>query len=235
VKPYYEESGIRIYHGDCQELLKELPVRCSAFVTDPPFAFTGGASHGMSSVPSDQFFAFWWRALCGQLTAVCKDDGSGFIWCDWRTASSFAGGFTPQKQTTDHWRMSQMLFHHREMPGMGTPFRSSVDMIAYVRGPKNKDGAIPNTTLNFISEYWYYGKHDHHPCEKSTSVAKRLIEWTGTEGVVLDPFMGSGTTLVAAKRLGRQAIGIEIEERHCETAARRLSQHVFDFTEEVSA
>lgn len=123
-----------------------------------------------------------------------------------------------------------MLYHYREMPGQGQPFRSSVDMIAYARGPKHKDPPIPNTTHNFISQYWYYGKHDYHPSEKSPDIARRLIEWSGeSDKPILDPFSGSGTTLVAAKALGRRAIGIEVEERFCEAAAERLSQEVFSF------
>jgi DNA modification methylase len=63
-----------------------------------------------------------------------------------------------------------------------------------------------------------------HPTQKPIA----LIRWcvTKTEGVILDPYMGSGTTLVAAKTFGRPAIGIEIEERYCEVAVRRLAQGV---------
>ena len=68
-----------------------------------------------------------------------------------------------------------------------------------------------------------------HPCPKPLSVMKWLIEGSKISGIILDPFMGSGTTLRAAKDLGRKAIGIEIEEKYCEIAARRMSQEVLDF------
>ena len=229
IKPYYEENGITIYHGDCLEIMPSIETAC-AIVTDPPFAFTGGISNGRSAECSDQFFSYWWRSVCDGLTRICGPSGSGFVWCDWKTAGSIAAGFTPKKQTYDYWRLSQMLFHYRGMPGMGQPFRSSVDMIGYIRGPKHQNPPIPNTTHNLITSYWYYGKHDFHPSEKSTKVATMLIEWCSKQDdIIFDPFMGSGTTVVAAKQAGRRAIGIELEERFCEIAVKRLAQGVLDF------
>ena len=72
-------------------------------------------------------------------------------------------------------------------------------------------------------------KANGHPCSRSLKHFEFLVDWWSLPGeMVLDPFMGSGTTLEAAKKLGRKAIGIEIEERYCEIAAKRLSQEVLD-------
>ena len=71
-------------------------------------------------------------------------------------------------------------------------------------------------------------EHRHHKNEKPLRLMIRCLEWL-PGSTVLDPFMGSGTTLRAAKDLGRKAIGIEIEERYCEIAAKRLAQEVLNF------
>lgn len=73
------------------------------------------------------------------------------------------------------------------------------------------------------------GKQADHPCPRKITHAAFLVKWwSEPEDTVLDPFAGSGTTLVAAKQLGRKAIGIEINERYCEIAAKRLAQEVLD-------
>ena len=230
MKKYYDHKGITIYHGDCLDVMPLLGNQFDALITDPPFAFTGGISNGASAVTSDQIFRYWWKGVCEILCGRLKPTASGFIWCDWKTAKVFSDGFEPSSQTYNFFRISQMLFHHREMPGMGNPFRSSVDMIAYLRGPKHKDTSSISTnppTLNQISEYWYYGKHKHHVAEKSLSICRKLINWCSKENEsIFDPFMGSGTSLVAARDLRRKATGIEMEEKYCEIAAKRLQQEV---------
>jgi site-specific DNA-methyltransferase (adenine-specific) len=213
---------IDLHLGDCLEYMRTIPDESiDCVVTDPPFAFAGGLSNGRSSIADDQFFLYWWKDVCEQLDRILKPTGEGFIWCDWRTAAIIAKGFNIGQ--TYNWRVSQMIYHYREMPGQGQPFRSSVDMIAYCRGEKSKGGRIPNTTHNLISKYWYYGKHENHPAEKDPEIVKQLLEWCSDEGMkIIDPFMGSGTTGVACKLLKRDFVGCEIDPKYFEIAEKRI-------------
>ena len=199
----------------------------SVLITDPPFTLTGGSSNGWASSGTDsQFFEHWWRSVAVLLSEKLAPHGSGFIWCDWRTVALIEKGFVSRQSRERNWRVAQMLFHDRDMVGLGTPFRNSVDMIAYLRGPEHKVTGLGTNTRNLFQERWYYGTHPHHPAEKSVSVVERLINWAdpATADVIIGPFMGSGTTLVAAKRKGISVIGIEREEEYCEMAAKRLQQ-----------
>jgi len=199
----------QIVCGDCLEVMKKIKNHTvDALVTDPPFTFSGGNSAGRSSEISEQFYLHWWKDVCKQFQRVLKKDAEGFIWCDWRCASVIGKGF--QFGQIYGLRLAQMLFHYREMSGQGSPFRSSVDLIAYIRGPKSKGHRIPNTTHNLISKYWYYGKHKHHPAEKDVEIA---------------PFIGSGTVGIACLETKRQFIGIDMNEDYCKIAKERVHNH----------
>jgi adenine-specific DNA-methyltransferase len=79
----------------------------------------------------------------------------------------------------------------------------------------------------------FLGEREPHPCHPTQkplrAIARMIAAYTSESDTILDPFMGSGTTILAARNLGRCAIGIEIEEKYCQLAAQRLAQEVFDF------
>lgn len=226
--PYYDENGITIYHGDCLNVLPTLDLRVGVLLTDPPYTAAGSSTNGRSSEADGQFFRFWMTAVFEQLRRVLPADSSGFIFCDWRTLGDLcAASRTPGDRLNfggAPWGISQTLVWDREAIGMGSPFRNSFEMIAFAKGPEWV-APFPKNIGTVIRHRWPYVSREHHGAEKPVDLVRELICWGAPRGrVVLDPFMGSGTTLVAAKALGVQAIGIEIEERYCEIAAKRLAQ-----------
>lgn len=216
-----------ILHGEALNVLSTLPdASVDAVITDPPFAFAGGISNGLSSRVDSQFFEHWLVAVFRELHRVSRPEAAWFLWCDWRTASVY--DIALQKAAIDYHdtrHVTQVIVHDREMVGMGTPFRNQLDWIALVRGKKTDFSTrIPKNQPNIIREYWYYGKHAHHPAEKSVAIARRLVNWiTSPGGIVLDPFAGSGTTCLAAKIKGRRYIGIEREAEYVEIATKRVA------------
>lgn len=194
MKPYYEDDAVTIYHGDCREVLAELPA-ASIVLSDPPYP--NGAGHFDDGIEAaeefcrtysaDRWFVFW-----HQLTRppVRLPLVAHHIWH--KTNTNRPDNYEPVYEFADE------------------PERSSRVIPAPVVYP-GLTGCTEATG---------------HPTQKPERVLKALLTLRKTEGVVVDPFMGSGSTLRAAKDLGRKAIGVEVEERFCEIAAKRCAQEV---------
>ena len=154
LKPYYTHGGISIYHGDCLQVLEGLPEVVDAIVTDPPFAFAGGISNGLSSVADSQFFEYWLSGVFRLLHAVSSPESAWLLWCDWRTASIYDRVLARAAERYDSRSVSQVIVHDREMVGMGSPFRNQTDWIALVRGKKTDfKERIPKNQPNIVRSY----------------------------------------------------------------------------------
>lgn len=213
-EPYYEHAGITIYHGDCRELLPHLP-NVDAVITDPPY----GISH-----PCD--FAKRGRgklAQCNDYPDVFEDnvpfEPAGILSLGLPTLLWGANHFADKLPPTSGW-----LVWDKERPDELDQATCELAWTNFVKGVRRY-----RYLWNGMMRAGEWGEN-YHPTQKPVAVMQWAIslKWTPA-GTIADPFMGSGTTLVAAKNLGRKAIGIEIEENYCEVAAKRLSQEVFDF------
>jgi DNA modification methylase len=226
VRPYYDDGRVLLLNAD---FLKTPPAIGDVFVTDPPYARAGGQHTGRSSAEgafsdaagADQFWLYWFTDVARKLAQSCAKDACGFVFTDYRTVNLVERAFAA---SDTGWLVTQCLVWDRDAMGLGSPFRAAHELIAFCRSPGFKwDGR--KDIRNVLRYRWPYGEHEHHPAEKPVALLRFLIETTTKPGqIVLDPFAGSGSTLVAAKQIGRRAIGIEAEPIHCATAVRRLAQ-----------
>ncbi len=209
VKPYYQDDHVTIYHEDCREILPGLEF--DVVVTDPPYgigwtvpAYNGGRPHDGIKNDDDTSARDHVLAHIGNKPAVVFGSPVAQIPKGVKQVLVWAKG--PDAGifgTVGGWRRDwEAIYLLGDWPAEPAA-RSSV--------LRTHDGLGSYLT----------GAHPH---AKPPSIMYRLIE--STSGVILDPFMGSGTTLRAAKDLGRKAIGIEIDERYCEIAAKRMAQEV---------
>lgn len=222
VSPYYEQDGITIYHGDCREIMPTLS-GVSMVVTDPPYVFglastfdEGKAGGWGDMMNAASIYAGWlrefWRLVRG---------GAGCAWVfnSWRSFPVLARGAHEAQ-----WPIESLLIWDKERIGPGgmRGLRPTYEVAALFCHP---DFQITDRSTPDIWRSKWCGAKEWHPAEKPIALLERMILAGGANtGTILDAFAGSGSTLVAAKRIGRRAIGIEIEERYCEIAAKRLAQ-----------
>lgn len=236
--PYYDDGTCVIFHGDALAVLDmlddEVHPDYDAVVTDPPYSSgtTEAKKPGRDQMLRGARFAnpiendrmttpgFVW--LVREVALVVKPSlvagGSFLSFIDWRQWPTLVGALE-----SVNLRVQTMVVWDKCSFGMGNGFRGQHELICHASNgvPNVSDRATPNV-LQVPRD-----QSDDHPSPKPVELMRHLVRVCApVGGLVLDPFMGAGSTLRAAKDSGRRAIGVEIEERYCEIAALRLGQEV---------
>lgn len=217
--PYFDDGQVTLYLGDCRDVLPLLePKSVDLVLTDPPY--NAGKNYGqhndtMSPEEYEAWCASWFtplRAFCKRTVMTCGHGHVG-MWYRIQKPSAIGCWYKPGNGASsiigfEEWE--PWLYWHGGNKGL-------LGGSSVIRQPLD-------TSANEIAA------RAGHPCPKPIGLMKRLLIKCRSKSVI-DPFVGSGTTLVAAKELGVRAIGIELEEKFCELTAKRLSQQVL-FTEQ---
>lgn len=248
MRPYYEQSGITIYHGDCAEILPTLPTgRIDLVVTSPPYNMglvPGGNGRGMyrpgasnkagrfregygvhnDAMPQEQYDT-WQRGILAECWRLLRDEGA--IYYNHRPRIEHGKVRLPLGLDFGGIPLGQIITWDRST-GIGVNLRRYASAYEWLLVFAKPDFTLEDHAASGRSDMWRLGmEHQEtgHPAPFPVTLPRRALVDTGA-CLVLDPFMGSGTTMRAALDCGRKAIGIEIEEKFCELAAKRLQQAV---------
>ena len=254
MKPYYEADGITIYHGEACAVLSTLPeASCDVLLTDPPYS-SGGMFRADRELSPDAKYRGWSQnadgsrrpptAEYGTFGGDSRDQRSFMLWVSaWSFGALHAtrpGGvafmFSDWRQVpaaTDALQMGGWTWRGLNVwdKGVGRPmkgrFRNHIEFVAWgTNGPVIGSDDYPSALIQVPTVG--HGEREH-VTQKPVELLQHLLRVVPGDGLtVLDPFLGSGSTLVAARNLGHKCIGIEVEERYCEIAAKRLAQGVLD-------
>ena len=215
---YYQNDLITLYHGSCLETDEWLDAQ--VLITDPPYGIAWKASHlhwrkserlsATQSITSDEDTAM--RDLALQMWG----DKSAIVFGSWRK---------PRPEPCNH----RLIWHKaNRWPGVSPHPFYPVDEEIYIIGNDFIGKPLPSviTTHELRSAQ---PKLIGHPTPKPIGLMTVLVE--KTVGTIADPFAGSGATLIAARNLGRSAVGVEIDEKYCEIIAKRLDQMILEYDE----
>ena len=206
--PYYQDDLATIYHGDCLEI--DAWLDADVLITDPPY--------GMAFVSSRTTQT---RPIANDHDTSIRDAALA------RWGSKPAALFGTWKAPRPPGIANLLVWDKTDGTGAGMGDLGSCwgfsheEIYVFGRWPKGRGryGSVLRTKAGPANLATRIG----HPTPKPSEIMGKLIR-NAPPGVIADPFMGSGSTLVAAKSLGRKAIGVEIEEKYCEIAAKRLAQ-----------
>jgi site-specific DNA-methyltransferase (adenine-specific) len=241
VKPYYEADGITIYHGDCRDIAEPWAL-ADIIDTDPPYSLSVATDHTNRPGKGTRRLNFFagdqdWDVMTAlvletvDLASHSERVRSFYMWCGHRQ-------FGPVIDRLEKlgWQTRFLVWNKKcpvpAPPGVGWNSGAELCVYAFRSGRlwNWETGKEPRSNV-ITADSYRHGQPGKvaHPTQKPVVLMRLPILSSCPEGgTVLDPFMGSGTTLVAAREAGRRAIGIELEEEYCEIAARRLDQQALD-------
>lgn len=209
MKLYYEHNGIVIYHGDCLEIMPTLP-KVDLIVTDPPYGISYDRNKKHKGTVLDNKVIGDNRPFDPKPLLLKFE--RFILW----GANCYASRL-PDSKTWLAWKKSLTDNRAGQTADMELAWSNCISR------PRCFQYLWAGCYREFENGQYY------HPTQKPIALMRWCIELIDNVKTICDPYMGSGTTLVAAKDLGLKAIGIEIEEKYCEIAVKRLEQEVFDF------
>lgn len=210
MNPYYQDDHITLYHADCLQHLDMLN-QADVLITDPPYGMNYQSGHNKTKVQEKIQGDLDVKARDKVLKAWSSEDRPALVFGTWRAPR-------PQCRNVIAWLKGSS-------PGMGDlsmPWGLSWEEI-YVLG-KGFEGRRVTNYINIPVEAAGALTRPDHPTPKPVPLMEELIRKCPESWTIIDPFAGSGSTLRAAKNLGRKAIGFEIEEKYCEIIANRCAQ-----------
>ena len=225
--PYYQDEQVTLYHGDCREITEW--TLADLVITDPPYgtdAAGGGYVRGMSRVTEHRQAAVKHR-IVGDADTSVRDEALALV--PYMLGLVFGSALRPAPAG------AVQALGYLKPPDAGAAsarggYRRDLEVIymtgAWPIGAPVRSSVIATRAPNAGNPSGIAARAGH-PHAKPLDVLEALIQHC-PPGSICDPFAGSGSTLVAARNLGRRAIGVEIDERYCEVIAKRLSADVLD-------
>jgi site-specific DNA-methyltransferase (adenine-specific) len=219
--PYFQEGSITLYHGDCREVLPS--IRRGLTVTDPPY----NVGYTYDRHDDSLSLAEYWRLIgdAVRLPAVFIHYPEAMFPLSrhFRRDPDEVVAWVYHANTPKQWRSISWWAARPDFTNDGQEYRNPTDrrvraLIAAGKSAQLYDWWEIEQVKNVSDE------KTEHPCQIPVSLMTRILKVTPFDGDIVDPFAGSGSTLLAAQRLGRKAVGIELSERYCEIIATRLSQ-----------
>jgi DNA modification methylase len=221
--PYYDQGDIQIFHGDCRDVVPQ--IERGLMVTDPPYNVGYHYDEHGDNLSESDYWALLGDILRMPLVFIHYPDALFQLARIFARVPDEIVAWVYHANTPKQWRA---------VAWFGVPPDLSLDFQAY-RNPEDKRvrklmDADPDGGA-CLYDWWpieqvknVSAEKTAHPCQIPLALMLRILRVTPFDGPVIDPFAGSGSTLLAAKELGRRAIGVEMSERYCEIAANRLRQ-----------